>query len=1114
MPAYTYESGEQIKMKKLPTPTYLGGGKLTLNAPTLNQQQEKNPIVLIKPIQENTASPSVKIEDNEVLTTQNAIPTPVVDKKTQTNISKNLDQDVVNLAKAIRQMESGNRAVLPGEGAAVGGASRYQYTHGTWKAVAGKYLGDPNAPLNLENENKATYLRIKDWKDQGYNPAQIASMWNAGEGRPNAYKENWRGINKYGVKYDTPAYVNKVYSEYQRLKALTPKQEQQKVNIPQIEQKEKTGIIKGISDYIKSDFAGEAMEPSGSIAKDMVKEMYRNTLGSGGVSGFVSRAATGLLKMGEKAIGKDTEKEYMDLMESTNGLVNSNIDIIKKSRTETDPKKLQKLQQMYETNLETIEDSQKVAKMLENKNPTYRNTISSAINTFLTLASLAEGLGIGGVGLTGSMIGGLGKGGTTIGLAAKYLPESQRLSKVLTAGKGVVPRAIESGFMGTGYQAAYNIEQGKPLTENLAFSTAFGAALPLAGTALGKGKQVVAQKTKIGLENYSARIINSYIKPQLKFFEYGKNAGRGVAREGIVANSIDDLTNKVSAKVDELGSLINTETQKVQGSTQIDDLFKNIDNTITNLKKAPNTNAHLITKLNGIKADVINYLETELSGWKEAYNIADANQLLELKRFIGGLARFTGNESDDKIVNMPLKMTYGSLKSKLNTLAKKSGIDLSNLNERFADLITAKVALENRAKLAQKQNLVTIIDKNILGVGAIGAIFNPAYLAGAVATWGINRLLSSAAFKTRFAAYLLKATPKERVSLYMRIPILKNYLDILFGRGKKPTMKEVIKTLDTIKEEVPFTPAGLIEAPKQINLPQTAASTRAEQVAAAGIVPQPEIPKALTQAEISAAKKAAGIYKGPEAYFLPKGAKKSDLSRIPPNSNKNVYSGQFLPNKGDGKNIGKTTKLKSAIQGLKNQRGSIQAFGGDDLLQEAKKYKTAEEFVKAQGSPVYHGTNAEFDVFEGGHRGVKVDTNGGFYFSPYKKTAENFGKNVKEVFLDIKNPKIAKTYREIGTLKKADIEQAIKEGYDGYYFKPSAEDLKSGYMQPYNEEWVAFKPEQIKTKSQLTDIWNKANKKNIGKTLQSPLMIGAAAGTAAVSAPAIYGAVKRNKNNK
>lgn len=129
-----------------------------------------------------------------------------------------LDQDIVNLAKAIRQVESGNRAVTPAEGSQLGGKSRYQYTRDTWKSVAGKYLGNPNAEMTLENENKATYSRLLDWKKQGYDPGQIASMWNAGEGRPNAHKENFRGTNKYGVRYDVPAYVNKVYNEYKSVK--------------------------------------------------------------------------------------------------------------------------------------------------------------------------------------------------------------------------------------------------------------------------------------------------------------------------------------------------------------------------------------------------------------------------------------------------------------------------------------------------------------------------------------------------------------------------------------------------------------------------------------------------------------------------------------------------------------------------------------------------------------------------------------------------------------------------------------------------------------------------------------------------------------------------------
>jgi hypothetical protein len=125
-----------------------------------------------------------------------------------------LDIDVVNLSKAIRQVETGNRPV---SGASGEMASRYQYMPATWKSTAQKYLGDANAPLTLENENKATYLKIKDWKDAGYKPDQIASMWNSG-------KPEWQGkvgVNSSGVKYDVPGYVSKVGAEYKKIKGST-----------------------------------------------------------------------------------------------------------------------------------------------------------------------------------------------------------------------------------------------------------------------------------------------------------------------------------------------------------------------------------------------------------------------------------------------------------------------------------------------------------------------------------------------------------------------------------------------------------------------------------------------------------------------------------------------------------------------------------------------------------------------------------------------------------------------------------------------------------------------------------------------------------------------------
>jgi hypothetical protein len=117
-----------------------------------------------------------------------------------------------------------------------------------------------------------------------------------------------------------------------------------------------------------------------------------------------------------------------------------------------------------------------------------------------------------------------------------------------------------------------------------------------------------------------------------------------------------------------------------------------------------------------------------------------------------------------------------------------------------------------------------------------------------------------------------------------------------------------------------------------------------------------------------------------------------------------------------------------------------------------------------KGKTFYHGTKSDFKTFEGGHLGVKADTNGGFYFSPQKKVGKAFaGDNgrIIEANIDVKNPKIAKDYKEIATLTKADIQQAIREGYDGYYFKPEPKDIKSGYYSDINEELVAFSPKQI-----------------------------------------------------
>lgn len=123
-----------------------------------------------------------------------------------------MDKDVINLAKSIRQTESGGDFNAKGKS---GESGAYQWTPNTWKAQAKSVLGDENAKMTPSNQNAVAYTTLKQWKDKGLNPAQIAAKWNSGS---ETGWENKVGTNKFGVHYDVPKYVKSVTDAYQQIK--------------------------------------------------------------------------------------------------------------------------------------------------------------------------------------------------------------------------------------------------------------------------------------------------------------------------------------------------------------------------------------------------------------------------------------------------------------------------------------------------------------------------------------------------------------------------------------------------------------------------------------------------------------------------------------------------------------------------------------------------------------------------------------------------------------------------------------------------------------------------------------------------------------------------------
>jgi hypothetical protein len=133
-------------------------------------------------------------------------------------MNENLDPKALALTKAIGLQENGGKAPTP-ESYLTKGASGerglYQFTKPTWQNYAGQVLGNPNADPTPENQNKVAYTKVKGWLDKGYKPEQVASMWNAGEGAPDAYLGK-KGVNSFGAKYDVKAYADGVLKYHQQ----------------------------------------------------------------------------------------------------------------------------------------------------------------------------------------------------------------------------------------------------------------------------------------------------------------------------------------------------------------------------------------------------------------------------------------------------------------------------------------------------------------------------------------------------------------------------------------------------------------------------------------------------------------------------------------------------------------------------------------------------------------------------------------------------------------------------------------------------------------------------------------------------------------------------------
>lgn len=306
------------------------------------------------------------------------------------------------------------------------------------------------------------------------------------------------------------------------------------------------------------------------------------------------------------------------------------------------------------------------------------------------------------------------------------------------------------------------------------------AVFPVAGRALSAGKTTVGEV----LKKNAPRFINSLIKPLAKDLSYGKNPGRAVAEEGIIANSLEELATKIGVRRNEVGEEI-TELISSRPDVKINlsDVVKPIDEAIEQARKNPRTNAGLITRLDDLKSDLLGIADdgTGAITSRKLDELTPAEAFL-FKRDISDLTKFTGNASDDSAINKSLQRVYGSIKEKLNSslsgTKSKTGKTIEQLNERYADLSSAEIATKYRDKIAERQNIISL-PTNLAGtataIGTViatgGAVIPALALGAGIAS--IEKYISSPAGKTKIASWLSKSTPAERKKVFDALPAFK-----------------------------------------------------------------------------------------------------------------------------------------------------------------------------------------------------------------------------------------------------------------------------------------------------------------------------------------------------
>ena len=502
------------------------------------------------------------------------------------------------------------------------------------------------------------------------------------------------------------------------------------------------------------NYANDAIG-NGAIQKPtgIISSLFQNILGSHGLAGVFQLPARAIASFAGTS-------DSTSLVDHATAAENQGLNYMAQAKAETDPQKRADLVSAAQQLLTSATTLKAQADKLGAFNVTPGEALGTTANAALTAATAGSGSIASRAGLTGA--------------------------------KALAATAAENAGIGVGYNTANNLIENKPLTEGDVGAGIFGAALPVAGSALSKLKGAA----QAGAETTAQGLINSLIKPLSKSFAYGKDPARGILAEGITANSFSDFANQVATRAQEVGRQIGTTGARVsdilQSTGKSLDLRPALDPIDTAMENAAkNNNPTLLHSLNDVKIALTHDLQLQvdntgepsiLKGTPKDLGNASYNDAVGLLSNITAHTRFTGNPSDDAALNAATRASYGVARDIMNGAADSASSELGStikgLNQRYGDLKSAQLAINHRDLVLKRQNILNLAQRFAIpmtvGVGIMSGNWHEAgaLLLGELA----SKAAGTTAAKTRVAQFVNTLGRSDRTSLLNSSPILKNVM--------------------------------------------------------------------------------------------------------------------------------------------------------------------------------------------------------------------------------------------------------------------------------------------------------------------------------------------------